>query len=74
MFHGLCFKILLKGVKIHERKKKEKIHYEVLDEGYNVVRAEINRHTIILTSMVKCNFKTRNGSHSYIFWNNIQKK
>ena len=55
-------------------KKEKKKHYEVLDEGYNVVRTEINHRTIILTSMLKCNFKTRNGSHSYIFWNNIQKK
>ena len=47
VFHGLCFKFLLKGVKkIHER-KKEKIHYEVLDEGYNVVKAETKQNELI---------------------------
>ena len=51
------------------------VSYEFADERYNVVRTEINRRTITLTSMLKCNFKTKkNGSHSYIFWNNIQKK
>ena len=50
------------------------VSYKFADERYNVVRTEINHCTITLTSMLKCNFKTKNGSHSYIFWNNIQKK
>ena len=35
------------------------VSYEFADERYNVVRTEINRHTISLTSMLKCNFKTK---------------
>ena len=42
----------------------EEIHHDDLDDGYNV-GLKLNRHTIILISMVKCIFKTRNCSHSY---------
>ena len=34
------------------------IHDDDLDEGYKV-ELKLNSHTIILTSMVKCNFKTK---------------
>ena len=42
----------------------EEIHHDDLDDGYNV-GLKLNRQTIILISMVKCIFKTRNCSHSY---------
>ena len=35
------------------------VSYEFADERYNVVRTEINCRTITLTSMLKCNFKTK---------------
>ena len=35
------------------------VSHEFADERYNVVRTEINRRTITLTSMLKCNFKTK---------------
>ena len=34
------------------------VSYEFADERYNVVRTEINRHTITLTSMLKCMIKS----------------
>ena len=51
------------------------VSYEFADERYNIVRTEINWRTITLTSMLKCMIKSikRNGLHSYIFWNNMQK-
>ena len=36
------------------------VSYKFAGERYNVVRTEINRRTITLTSMLKCNFKTKN--------------
>ena len=42
----------------------EEIHHNDLDDRYNV-ELKLNHHMIILISMVKCIFKTKNCSHSY---------
>ena len=56
--HRSCFKFINIMTYIDE------IHHDDLDDGYNV-ELKLNHHTIILISMVKCIFKTRNCLSGY---------